>query len=110
MALAVLTAAALRLTLPAALRFHDVSWLLGVFVVGILAVLMIGDPGRIDRQATWLRVLTDILIGVITVVIAEGSPDAVRNDPLVIAAYLGTDERMINRSDTGRAAETIAGV
>ena len=29
MALAVLTAAALRLTLPAALRFHDASWLLG---------------------------------------------------------------------------------
>ena len=86
------------------------SWLLGVFVVGMLAALMIGDPGRIDRQATWLRVLTDILIGVITVAIGEGSPDAVRNDPLVIAAYLGTDERMINRSDTGRAAETIAGV
>ena len=42
-------------------------------------------------------------------VITEGSPDAVRNDPLVIAAYLGTDERTINRSDTGRAAETIAG-
>ena len=40
MALAVLTAATLRLTLPAALRFHDVSWLLGVFVVGILAVLI----------------------------------------------------------------------
>ncbi len=54
MALAVLTAAGLRLTLPAALRFQDSSWLLGVFVVGMLAVLMIGDPGRIDRQATWL--------------------------------------------------------
>lgn len=40
MALAVLTAAALRLTLPTALRFHDVSWLLGVFVVGMLAVLI----------------------------------------------------------------------
>ena len=66
MALAVLAAAGLRLTLPAALRFQDSSWLLGVFVVGMLAVLMIGDPGRIDRQATWLRVLTDILIGVIT--------------------------------------------
>ena len=66
MAVAVLAAAGLRLTLPGALRFHDSSWLLGVFVVGMLAVLMIGDPGRIDRQATWLRVLTDILIGVIT--------------------------------------------
>ncbi len=32
-------------------------------------------------------------------VIAEGSPDAVRNDPLVIASYLGSDRRAIDRSD-----------
>ena len=32
-------------------------------------------------------------------VIAEGSPDQVRADPLVIASYLGTDERAIGRSD-----------
>ncbi len=31
-------------------------------------------------------------------VIAEGSPSAVRSDPLVIASYLGTDERAIQRS------------
>jgi hypothetical protein len=68
MALAVLAAAALRATLPASLRLQEASWGLPVFVVGMLAVLMIGDPGRIDRQATWLRVLTDILIGVITIV------------------------------------------
>jgi hypothetical protein len=67
MALAVLTAGALRVTLPASLRLQDVSWLLWVFVVVVLVVLMVGDPGRIDRQATWLRVLTDILIGVITI-------------------------------------------
>ncbi len=33
-------------------------------------------------------------------VIAEGTPDEVRNDPLVIASYLGTDERAIRRSGT----------
>lgn len=34
-------------------------------------------------------------------VIAEGDPVTVRDDPGVIAAYLGTDERAINRSDAG---------
>jgi hypothetical protein len=67
MALAVLVAGTLRTTLPDSLRLHDVSWLLGVFLVVILAVLIIGDPGRIDRQATWLRVVTDVLIALITI-------------------------------------------
>jgi ABC-type uncharacterized transport system ATPase subunit len=33
-------------------------------------------------------------------IIAEGGPDEVRNNPLVIASYLGTDERAIQRSGT----------
>jgi hypothetical protein len=32
-------------------------------------------------------------------VIAHGAPETVRNDPLVIASYLGTDERAIQRSN-----------
>ena len=35
-------------------------------------------------------------------VIAEGTPEAVREDPQVIASYLGTDERAIHRSEQGQ--------
>ena len=37
-------------------------------------------------------------------VIAEGSPEHVRSDPLVIASYLGTDERAIQRSGPAEGA------
>jgi ABC-type branched-subunit amino acid transport system ATPase component len=33
-------------------------------------------------------------------VIAQGTPDEVRNNPNVIASYLGTDTRAIERSDS----------
>ena len=36
-------------------------------MVVMLGVLIIGDPGSIDRQATWLRVLTDVLIAFVTI-------------------------------------------
>ena len=67
MALAILAAGALRYTLPDSLRVNDAPWLLGFLVVVMLAALIIGDPGAIDRQSTWLRVLTDVLIASITI-------------------------------------------
>ena len=41
--------------------------------------------------------------------IAEGEPDEVRNDPSVVASYLGTDERAIQRSDASSAAGSDTG-
>jgi uncharacterized membrane protein len=67
MVIAVLVAGALRTTLPESLRLHDASWLLGLFLVVMLIVLIAGDPGRIDRQAPWLRVVTIGLIAMITI-------------------------------------------
>ena len=68
MALAVLTAGALRAILPAQLRAGDARWLLVLVLVVLLAVLVVGEPGRIDRDSTWLRVMTATLIGVISLV------------------------------------------
>jgi len=66
MALAVLATGFLRAWLPAQLRVGN-RWLLLVIIVVFLGVLIIGDPGRIDRDRPWLRVLTDCMLGVITV-------------------------------------------
>jgi hypothetical protein len=39
-----------------------------VTLIPLLAVLIVGDPGRIDRDSRWLRVATGTLIGFITLV------------------------------------------
>ena len=66
MAAAVLLAGALRLFLPSQLRLDDARPVALVVLAVLMVALIAGDPGRIDRQATWLRVLTAVLIGVIT--------------------------------------------
>lgn len=38
-----------------------------------LAVLAIGDPGRIDRQSRWLRIVTGLLIITITIATAASA-------------------------------------
>ena len=65
MAVAVLTAAILHALLPVELRIQQSPWLPWV-ASALLGVLIIGDPGRINRVRTWSRVMTDILIGFIT--------------------------------------------
>jgi uncharacterized membrane protein len=73
MAAAVLVAGALRLFLPDQLRLDDARPAFLVVLAALIIALIAGDPGRIDRQATWLRVLTGVLIGVITFVNAGSS-------------------------------------
>jgi hypothetical protein len=73
MALAVLAAGGLRAVLPSQLRNGDARWAFVVVLVALLAVLVIGDPGRIDRDSTWLRVLTGSLIGLISAVNAAAA-------------------------------------
>jgi hypothetical protein len=73
MALAVLAAGGLRAALPSQLRNGDTRWAFIVVVVALLAVLVVGDPGRIDRDSTWLRVLTGSLIGLISAVNAAAA-------------------------------------
>ena len=73
MAAAVLLAGVLRLFLPDQLRLDDARPAFVVVLVALMAALIIGDPGRIDRDRTWLRVLTGVLIGVITLVNAGSS-------------------------------------
>ena len=50
------------------LRLDDARPLFLVVLAVLMVALIVGDPGRIDREATWLRVLTGVLIGVITLV------------------------------------------
>jgi len=66
MSLGMLATGFLRAWLPAQLRVGN-RWLLLVIIVAVLGVLIIGDPGRIDRDRPWLRALTIAMIGVITV-------------------------------------------
>jgi hypothetical protein len=53
----------LHIALPAKYRVNP-AW---VAPAVLPAVLIIGDPGRIDRQKTWLRIVTGAVIAFITV-------------------------------------------
>ncbi len=65
-ATAIIAVAGLHGALPARYRVQP-AWVVPVVLLALLAVLIVGDPGRIDRQKTWLRVVTGTVITFITV-------------------------------------------
>jgi hypothetical protein len=65
-ATAIIVVAGLPVALPGRYRVQF-AWLVPVVLLALLAVLIAGDPGRIGRQKTWLRVVTGIVIAFITV-------------------------------------------
>jgi hypothetical protein len=73
MAIAVLVTGLLRAALSPQLRNGDARWLFLVVVVVLLVTLVIGDPGRIDRDSLWLRVLTGVTIGLISLANASAA-------------------------------------
>jgi hypothetical protein len=93
MALAVLAAGGLRAALPPQLRSGDARWLFIVVVVGLLVVLILGDPGRIDRDSASLRLLTGTLIGLISAVNAVAAVRLVAG--IIGAASFSTDANVL---------------
>jgi hypothetical protein len=93
MALAVLAAGGLRAVLPPELRSGDARWAFVVVVFALLAILVIGDPGRIDRDSRWLRALTGTLIGLISVVNASAAVRLVAG--IIDGAKFSTDANIL---------------
>jgi hypothetical protein len=92
MAAAVLVAIVLHLTLPSALRLGQ-PWLYPSIAIGLLLVLVIGDPGRIDKRDRWLRVVTSALIAAITI---DNAFSAVHLVQLIVTnAKLGGADRLL---------------
>ena len=64
-ALAIIVVAFLHVILPARYRVQP-AWVVPAVLLALLAVLIAGDPGRIDRQKTWLRIVTGAVIACLT--------------------------------------------
>lgn len=64
-ATAIMLVAGLHAIIPGRYRVPPV-WLVPALLLLMLGVLIVGDPGRIDRRRTWLRVLTGVMIALLT--------------------------------------------
>jgi hypothetical protein len=67
MVVAALAAVSLHQLMPPDFRVSP-HWIYPAFMVAFLVVLVVGDPGRIDKQRRWLQVTTGLMIGLITLV------------------------------------------
>ena len=63
-ALAIVITIALHVVLPTKYRVNP-SWVVPVVLLGLLAAVIIGDPGRIDRQKPWLRITIGAIIALL---------------------------------------------
>ncbi len=67
MALAVLVAAGLYLFTPAQFRVWEALQVgYPAFLMVLLVILIIGDPGRIDQDSRWLRVTSGAMVAILT--------------------------------------------
>ncbi|MGH3197077.1 MAG: hypothetical protein ACRDNT_14315 [Streptosporangiaceae bacterium] len=82
----------MRIALPSQVRLDDARPLFLVVLAGLIVALIVGDPGRIDRQKTWLRVVTGVLIGLIT---AINGGSAVRLVVGIISSEPFTDDARV---------------
>lgn len=71
MALAVMLVGLAFELLPADFQMiPSLSFIYPMFLAVFLLVLVVGDPGRIDRQRRWLRITTGLMIATITLATA----------------------------------------
>lgn len=64
--IAIASAAALHVALPARYRVQP-TWLYPAVLFVLIAALVIGDPGRIDRQRSWLRLLLAVVVAAVSI-------------------------------------------
>jgi len=62
---AIVAVAVLHTLLPNHWRIEPI-WLTPAVLAGLLVALLVGDPGKIDQQEAWLRVVTGVVIAAIT--------------------------------------------
>ena len=71
MALAVVSTGGLFFAIPEEFRLSNIwHYFYLLLLLVLLLTLIIGDPGRINRESPWLRIATGSMLGLITVVTA----------------------------------------